>query len=170
MSFFGAAHGWGDQKEPLPKICQIYPAMMKLGTVKRSNKYINHVTHSMSPADISTFSPKISKFCYIKIYLYRLHFETKYLIILAFLESLRIVLIKKSYKFDDAVKIAFQGFLKIAVFWNKDYDVIIYVHDVTNKILSHDSNYIVDMVIWSYDHKFGNSSISIREVIITSIL
>ena len=55
----------------------------------------------MSPADISNFSPKISKFCYIKIYMYRLHFDTKYLIILAFLESLRIVLIKKSYKFDD---------------------------------------------------------------------
>ena len=61
----------------------------------------------MSPADISNFSPKISKFCYIKIYMYRLHFDTKYLIILAFLESLRIVLIKKSYKFDDVSKNGF---------------------------------------------------------------
>ena len=56
--------------------------------------------------------------------------------------------------------------LKIKVFWNKGY-VIYFVFDVTNKILSHDSNYIMDVVMWL---KFGNSSICIREVIITSIL
>ena len=44
---------------------------------------------------------------------------------------------------------------------------IIFFQDVTNKILSRDSNYVVDMVMWP---KFGNSSISMREVIITSIL
>ena len=59
------------------------------------------------------------------------------------------------------------GLLKVKVFWNKGYDVIISVHDVTNKILSRDSNYIVDVVMWP---KFGNSSISMREVIITSSL
>ena len=59
------------------------------------------------------------------------------------------------------------GLLKIKAFWNKGYDVIISVHEVTNKILSRDSNYIVDLVMWP---KFGNSSISMREVIITSIL
>ena len=57
--------------------------------------------------------------------------------------------------------------LKIKVFLNVVYDVIIYVHYVTSKILSRDSNYIVDMVMWP---KFGNSSISMREVIITLIL
>ena len=51
-------------------------------------------------------------------------------------------------------------------FWNKGYDVMIYVYDVTNKILSRDSNGIVDVVMWS---EFGSSSISMREVI-TSIL
>ena len=56
--------------------------------------------------------------------------------------------------------------LKIKVFLNVVYDVIIYVHYVTSKILSRDSNYIVDMVMWP---KFGNSSISMREVTITSI-
>ena len=61
-------------------------------------------------------------------------------------------------------KIATLGLLKIKVFWNKGFDVIISVRDVTNKILSYDSNYIVDVV------KFGNSSISMREVIITSNL
>ena len=40
-------------------------------------------------------------------------------------------------------------------------------HDVTNKILSRDSNYIVDVVIWP---KFSSFSVSTREVIITSIL
>ena len=66
-----------------------------------------------------------------------------------------------------SAKMATPGLLKIKVFWNKIYDVIIFVHDVTNKILSHDSNYVVDLVMWP---KFGNSSISMREVIITSIL
>ena len=56
--------------------------------------------------------------------------------------------------------------LKIYVFWNKGYDVIIYVHVVTNKVLSRDSNYIVDAVMWP---KLGNSSILLRKVIITSI-
>ena len=56
------------------------------------------------------------------------------------------------------------GLLKINTL--KDYDVIISIHDVTNKFLSRESNYIVDVVLRS---KFGNSSISLREVIITLI-
>ena len=35
------------------------------------------------------------------------------------------------------------------------------------KILSRDSNYIVDVGMWP---EFGNSSVSVREVLITSIL
>ena len=59
-------------------------------------------------------------------------------------------------------------FFKVKFFWKKKgYDVIFFVHDVTNKILSRDSNYNVNVVMWP---KFGNSSISVREVIITSIL
>ena len=57
--------------------------------------------------------------------------------------------------------------LEIKAFLNKCHDAIIYVYDVTNQILSSDSNYIVDVVIRP---KFGNSSISMREVIIISIL
>ena len=64
-------------------------------------------------------------------------------------------------------KMATPGFLKIKVLWKKDYDVIISENDVNNKILLRDSNYIVDLIIWP---KFGNSSISMREVIITSSL
>ena len=58
------------------------------------------------------------------------------------------------------------GLLKMKVFWNKDYDVIIFVYDVTNKILLRNPNCIVEVIICSM---FGNSSISMREVIITSI-
>ena len=66
-----------------------------------------------------------------------------------------------------SAKMATPDLLKITVFWNKGYDVIIPVDDVTNKILSRDSNYIVDVFMWP---KFGNSSISMRKVITTSIL
>ena len=66
-----------------------------------------------------------------------------------------------------SAKITTPGFLKIRVFWNIGYDVIIFVYDVTNKILLRDSNYIIDVVMWP---KFGNCSISMRKVIIISIL
>ena len=66
-----------------------------------------------------------------------------------------------------SAKMATPGLRKIKVFWKIDYDIIISVNDVTNKTLSRDSNYIVDVVMWP---KFGNSSISMREVIITSSL
>ena len=64
-------------------------------------------------------------------------------------------------------KLATPGFLKIKIFWNKSYDYIILDYDVINKILSRDSNYVVDVAMWP---KFGNFSNSIREVIITPIL
>ena len=66
-----------------------------------------------------------------------------------------------------SAKMSTLGLLKIKVFWSKVYDVIISDHTVTNKSLLRDWNYIVDMVMWP---KFGNSSIFIREVIITSTL
>ena len=58
-----------------------------------------------------------------------------------------------------SAKDAALGFLNSKVFWNKAYDVKIIVHDVTGKILSGDSNYIVDVVMWL---NFGNSNISMR--------
>ena len=61
-----------------------------------------------------------------------------------------------------SAKLVTLGLLKIKVFWRKDYEVIISIHDLTNEILSRDSNHIVDVVMWP---NFGNSSISMREVI-----
>ena len=66
-----------------------------------------------------------------------------------------------------SAKMATSGLLKLKILWKNGYDVIIFAHDVTNKILSPDSNYNVNAVMWP---KFGNSSISVREVIIISIL
>ena len=127
---------------------------------------MNHVTYPMSTADISNFSPEISKFCYTKKCMYRLHFDTKFLFFLTFLESLKIILIKQVTILMIPAKMVIPG-LKITLFWSKGYEVIIYVHDVTSKILSRDSNYIVDVVMW---RKFRNSNFSLREVIIISIL
>ena len=65
-----------------------------------------------------------------------------------------------------SAKIVTLGLLKINVFLNKGYEVITSFYDVTKK-LSLDSNYIVHVVVWP---RFGNLSISMREVIINSIL
>ena len=46
-----------------------------------------------------------------------------------------------------SAKLATLGLLKIKIFWNKGYDVMISLHDVINNILSRESNYIVDFVI-----------------------
>ena len=50
---------------------------------------------------------------------------------------------------------------------NNGWDVITSAHEVNSKMLSCESNCIVDMVM---QPKFGNSSIYMREVLITSIL
>ena len=44
-------------------------------------------------------------------------------------------------------KMATLGLLKMKVFLNKGYDVLIFAHDVTNQILSRDSYYIVHVVM-----------------------
>ena len=66
-----------------------------------------------------------------------------------------------------SAKLATVGLLKIKVFCNRVYDVIISAYYVINEILSSDSNYIAEVIMWP---KFDNSIISKREVIITSTL
>ena len=46
-----------------------------------------------------------------------------------------------------SVKLATPGLLKIKIFRNKSYDAIIPDYEVTNKLLSCDSNYIVNVVM-----------------------
>ena len=83
MGLFGDAYRFRGAKRPLPplpRICQTYPRMLKLGTVvsylKKIEKYINHLAHRMSSADISISSLEINNFCYIMKYKYRLHLNT----------------------------------------------------------------------------------------------
>ena len=83
-----------------------------------------------------------------------------------FFESVKVVLINKVADLNMSAKLVTLSLLKIKIFLNKYYDVIISAHDVTKKNLR-DSIYIVDVAIWP---KFGNSNISMREVILTSIL
>ena len=77
-----------------------------------------------------------------------MHLYTKILIIFAFFESFRVHLIKKVKILMMSAKSATLGLLKIKACRNKGYDAISFVHDVTNKTLSYDSNCTVDAVIW----------------------
>ena len=147
----------GAKKGPLPKIFNIYPTITKLGKVilylKKIQKINEHVTHTLSSADISFF-------CNIRKCRYRLYFDTYFQILLTFFESLKIVLMKMVTILMMSAKLATKVPLKIKVFWNIGYDVIISIYNATNKILSLDSNYIVDVVTWP---KFVNSSISMKD-------
>ena len=66
-----------------------------------------------------------------------------------------------------SAKLATPRLLKTKVFWNKSYGIIDSAHDVTNNILSRNSNYIVKVAMWP---KFVNSSTSMKQVIINLIL
>ena len=61
-----------------------------------------------------------------------------------------------------SAKMAIPDLLKIRVFGKKGHDVITSVHEVTNRFLSRDSNYIIDIVMGT---KFGNCSISQKQFI-----
>ena len=57
MGLFGAADGWGSSKRPR----SLKSFSFTLPT-ENSKKYLNHVTHPLSSADISIFSPEIANF------------------------------------------------------------------------------------------------------------
>ena len=61
-------------------------------------------------------------------------------------------------------KMATPGLLETMVFWNKCSGVINAAHDANSKMLSRDSNYVVDEVMWQ------KASISVREGIVAPIL
>ena len=78
---------------------------------------------------------------------YRSHFDTEFLILLIFLESAKFALINVITILTMSAKMATLGHLKIKVFSIKVYDVIIFAHNVANKILSRDSHCIIDVVL-----------------------
>ena len=159
------------KKGSIPKICHTYLAMMKLGT---AILYLKKIQKKYESRDAPP------QFCWHQ------HFFTRNQEMLLYQEiqihiafwciisnSFNFSWVSKDYLiiFDKILmmpgKMATWGLLKITVFWKKGHDVTIPVNDVTNKILSCDSNYIVDVFMRS---KFDKSSISMKEVLTTSIL
>ena len=112
-SRMGGGPFWGAL---LPKIRHTYPKMMKLGTVipylRKIQKMHNSRDTFLEFCWLSIFSPKISKFCYIKKYTNRLEFDRWFLISLTFLESLVIVLINMVPILMMSAKITTPGLLK----------------------------------------------------------
>ena len=90
-------------------------------------KGFSYVTQLLSSANISIFSPEISKFCFIKKYGYTSHFDTKFLILLTCFEYLKIALINMVTILMMSAKKATLGRLKVTVFRNKGYDAKIFV-------------------------------------------
>ena len=82
------------------------------------------------------------------------------MIVLIIIEVLKVALMNVIAILTMSAKLAIAGLLKITVFWNKGYGIIASM--TSSNILWHDSNYIVNVVIWS---KFGNSG-TMKEVII----
>ena len=76
---------------------------------------MNHVTHPLSSADVSFLLPGISKSANIKKYRHRLHFGSQFLILLTFLESLKIFSINLVIILMMSVKMATQALLKLTV-------------------------------------------------------
>ena len=108
---------------------------------------MNHVTHPLSPAKISIFLRKNSKFFYIRKCRYRLHFGTLLLIFLTFFESLNFFEINMVTILMMSTKLTIPGRLKRKIFRNKYHDVTILEYDVINKFLFCVSNYTVDVVM-----------------------
>ena len=162
MDIFGATHGW--MGAILANICHTYPTTMKLGTVIPHLKKIQKLYESRdTPPEFCwhqhLFIENQQILLYQEIQI-QIAFWYIISIFLTFLESLKIFLINVVLILMMSAKMATPGLLKIKVFWNKGYDVII-------QSLLHDSNYIIDVFMWP---TFGNSSISTRDVIATSIL
>ena len=82
------------------------------------------MTHHLSSRNISIFSPEIRNFCYIKKYRYRLRFNTSILILLIFLEFLKVVLINMHAVLMISAKLATLGLLKLKVFRNIEMKVM----------------------------------------------
>ena len=140
----------GGEKTPLPEICHTYLTMMKLGTVIHYLKKIQKMYESRDTH---------IEFCWHQrffirnqqILLYQeIQIQIAFWYIISnsfnFFESLKIVLIKMVTILIMSAKLAAVALLNLRVFWNEGYDVIISVNDVTNKVLSCDSNYIVEKI------------------------
>ena len=123
------------------------------------------MTHLLCSASISIFSLEISNFHYIMKYRYTSNFNTLFLILFNFFESLKVFLINMFAVLMTSAKMATLGLLKEKVFWS------VWRQNFCPR--RHQQNFITWLKlycrcgIWS---KFGKYSISMGEVIIISIL
>ena len=118
-------------------VTYILPWWIQLGSytlpIKDSKKYINHVTHFLSSANISIIPPEILNFCFINKYKYRLNFNTYFLVLLTLFDSLKVVLTSMPLMLIISSKLATLGLLKIKIFWNKGYSIKISVSIISLK-------------------------------------
>ena len=149
MGLFRTAHGWGREKRsPVPKICYTYSTMMKLRRVipylKKTQKSYESRDTPLEFCQHQHFfirNQQILLYQKIQIQIAFLHIIYN---LLTFFEFLKIFFISMVKSLITSAKLAAPGLLKI-IFQNKGYDVLIVDCDVTNKVLSRDSNYIVDV-------------------------
>ena len=131
----------GVKKTLLSKICHTYPTLMKLSTVIPFVKKIQKNTY------ITWHAPwflLILAFFHRKSAIFSISANTgidcilmhKFYRSFKFFESLKVVLVNMIEFLMMSAKLATWGLLKIMVFWNKGYDIIASVCDITNKILS----------------------------------
>ena len=96
----------------------------------------------MISADITKVLLEISKFCYTKK-----NRCIDCILIHSIVSNSKDFFDKKVTMLMMSAKVATPGLLKITLYWNKGYDVITCVYDITNKFFSRDSNYIVNVVM-----------------------
>ena len=106
---------------PLSKIRHTYPTMMKLGTVipylrKIQKMYKSRDTYFDSCRHQRFFTGNQQILPHQEVHIRRLDFDTEFLILLTFLESLVIVLINMVTILMISAKITTPGLLKIRVF------------------------------------------------------
>ena len=140
---WGCSRMGRDKKVPLPKICHTYPAMMKLGIVISYLKKIqNHIWITRHTTWVlltsALFHRKSVNFAKSKnavkiAFWYIISDSFNFSLFLIFLE---IFLINMAVILIMSTKMATLGLLKIKLFWNKCYDFIISVHDVTRKVIT----------------------------------
>ena len=152
MGIFGAAHRWGGegQKGPHPwNLSHIYynDETWHSYTLPEEDPKNIWITWPTSWLLLTFFHRKSANFSISR------NTGIDCILVQNFPESFKIILINLVIILIMSAKITTPGLLKITGFWNKGYDIIISIDDITNKILSRDSNYFADVFMWP---QFGN--------------
>ena len=102
-------------------------------TLPKVSEYMNHVRYPLSSAGISIFSRGNQ---HILLY-QKVQIETAFWCIISnyfnFFWVFKDFFNKNGYYLMMSAKMATLGLFKANLFWNKGYDIIIYVHDVNKK-------------------------------------